>query len=113
METTSLNDFFIVEAKGIFASVIKDGFMTMKNGLASVEIDGRLNFINAFGRLYDLAQKESIDAEKLFGTYGVGIRSKTILDKNQYDENGKLVKGQPIPLQVNSCLLYTSDAADE
>ena len=89
------------KAKGIFASVIKDGFMTMKNGLASVEIDGRLNFINAFGRLYDLAQKESIDAEKLFGTYGVGIRSKTILDKNQYDENGKLVKGQPIPLQVN------------
>ena len=89
------------KAKGIFASVVKDGFMTMKNGLASVEIDGRLNFINAFGRLYDLAQKESIDAEKLFGTYGVGIRSKTILDKNQYDADGKLIKGQPIPLQVN------------
>ena len=78
---------WVDKAKGIFASMLKHGFVTLDNGLTSVKRDAKLNLINVFGTLYQKSENDNVNYDELAKLYFISRRGQKLNEK-----------GKPIPL---------------
>ena len=56
---------WVDKAKGIFASMLKHGFVTLDKGLTSVQKDSKLNFINILAPLYQKGENDNVNYDEL------------------------------------------------
>lgn len=78
---------WVDKAKGIFASMLKHGFVTLDKGLTSVQKDSKLNLINIFAPLYQKSENDNVNYEELAKLYFIARRGEKLNEK-----------GKPIPL---------------
>ena len=60
---------WVDKAKGIFASMLKHGFVTLDKGLTSVQKDSKLNLINILAPLYQKGENDNVNYEELAKLY--------------------------------------------
>ena len=72
---------WVDKSKGVFAAMLKYGFVTLDNGLTSVTRDERLNLINIFAPIYQKSKEDNINYESLFKIYAIAKRGAVLNEK--------------------------------
>ena len=74
---------WVDKAKGIFASMLKHGFVTLDKGLTSVQKDSKLNLINILAPLYQKGENDNVNYDELAKLYFISRRGEKLNEKGK------------------------------